>query len=223
MKNVAIIPAGGSGKRTGLDIPKQYYKVKGKEIIVYTLEAFQNSNVIDEIVIAANASYIDYLLELKNTYKLSKILNIVEGGKERQDSVFNALSSLIADKNDNIYVHDAARPLVDQRIINESFNLVNEYGSVVTAIKARDTLLKGELKVESYLSRENVFYVQTPQTFKYEILQNAFDIANNQKFIGTDESMLVKNAGYSIRILDGSILNFKITTKEDCLLLEKLV
>ena len=116
----AIIPAGGKGKRSGTETPKQYLEFHGKELIVYTLEVFQKNNLVDEIIISAEPTYFSLLEEIKKKYNLTKISNIVEGGEERQDSVYNALKSIKANDDDLIAVHDAARPLLPDRYFNQS-------------------------------------------------------------------------------------------------------
>jgi 2-C-methyl-D-erythritol 4-phosphate cytidylyltransferase len=215
MKTYAIIPAGGSGKRIGSKTPKQYIKVKGKELIVHSLEIFQRSDLIDHIVIAAQPDYFDKLQEFKQKYQLTKILNVVEGGRDRQESVKNALFSIKAEKTDIIAVHDAARPLLPPSILNKALTEAKSSHSVVVAIPARDTLVKGNNKVVDYIDRTDIFYVQTPQIFNYEIILDAFEKAVEKGFKGTDESMLVKKAGYDVNIVNGSMLNFKVTSESD--------
>jgi len=215
MKIFAIIPSGGRGTRFGSDIPKQYLRVNGKEIIAYTLEVFQNCDLIDVICVAAEKEYFGLLEKIKQKYNITKLLNIVPGGKERQDSVYNALSSIPASGEDLIAVHDAARPLLPSEILDNAISECKITGSVVTAIKARDTLIKGNKKVFDYVQREEIYYAQTPQVFRYDILKPAMDMAQQEKFTGTDESMLVKRSGSDISIVEGSSINFKITTKSD--------
>jgi len=215
MKTFAIIPAAGKGKRSGLSIPKQYFKLGSKELIVYTLEVFQKNNFIDEIVIAAHPDYFTFLEKIKKKYKLTKIKHIVKGGKERQDSVFNALKAINCNKKDLIAVHDAARPLLSQKILTNAVLTAQKKGNAVVCIKARDTLVKGSNTMEYYLDREEVFYVQTPQIFRYEDLMRALEAAYASDFFATDESMLIKNLGMKINIVEGVISNFKVTTKED--------
>ncbi len=223
MKIFAIIPAGGKGTRCGGEIPKQYLKVNGKEIIAYTLEIFQNCKSINEIIVPAQSDYFDLLNEIKNKYNISKLTQIIEGGKERQDSVFNALNSLKAKKGDLVAVHDAARPLLNPGILSESLKSAEIFDSVLVAVSGRDTLVRSQNEfIESYLDRNGVYYAQTPQIFKYEILKDSMEKAYKENFIGTDESSLVTRAGYKVKIFEGSILNFKITTKNDVDLFEKL-
>jgi 2-C-methyl-D-erythritol 4-phosphate cytidylyltransferase len=223
MKNFVIIPAGGKGVRSGFAAPKQYIKFAGKELIVYTLEVFQKNKFIDNIILAAEPKYFNLLLELKKKYHITKISSLVEGGKTRQDSVYNALKSISAKKNDLIIVHDAARPLISPDVLTNSINLAKKKGNAVVCVKVSDTLIKGSNKVDSYLNREEVLYVQTPQIFKYKDLMDAMLNAYKNNFIGTDESMLVKRMGKEIYIAEGSLLNFKVTTKSDLELFSWLV
>ena len=223
MRTFALIPAGGKGLRVGKNVPKQYLKFYGKELIAYTLDVFQKSALVDEIVIAAEPAYFKKLYALKEKYKLNKITKIISGGEERQDSVFIALSSLPAKKNDIVIVHDAARPMLTQNILADSINIAKKKGNAIVCIKAKDTLINKSDKDTGYLDRENVYYVQTPQTAKFSHLMNAFLKAKEENFKATDESMLLKNAGYEINIVEGSILNFKVTTSDDAEIFKRLV
>ena len=223
MKICAIIPSGGIGSRFNSPIPKQYIKVLGKELIVYTLQTFQNCEEIDEIIIPAHESYFDLLNLIKKENNFSKISKIVHGGKERQDSVYNGVIAGDFEANDLIAVHDAARPLLSKTLLEKAINLARNFDSVVVGIKARDTLFNAEDIVSNYIDRSKIYYAQTPQIFRYRILKKAFDLAIEKGFSGTDESMLVKNAGFDIKVVDGEFENFKITSKSDLETFEKLV
>lgn len=223
MKTIAIIPSGGTGSRTGLNVPKQYYKVNNKEIIAYTLQVFQNSPFIDEIIVAAKSDFFDVLSNIKDKHKITKLVKIVEGGKERQNSVFNALSAIPPSDNCLVAVHDAARPLLPLDILNSAVNTAKETGNAVVAIKAKDTLIKQNINSVDYLDRNSIYYVQTPQIFSYNILFEAFKSAELENFIGTDESMLVSKIGYKINFVEGSLLNFKITNQNDIDLFKQIV
>ena len=222
MRVFAIIPASGKGKRSSTDVPKQYLKFSGKELIAYTLEVFQNNNLIDEITISAEPEYFSLLNEIKKKFNLTKISHIVEGGEERQDSVYNALEAIKADDNDLIAVHDAARPLLPENILTKAIDTAKEKGNALVCLKARDTLLKGDQVVREYVDRSEMYYVQTPQIFKYKDLMNAMKKAYEKNFIGTDESMLIKELGIDINIVEGSMLNFKVTTATDIEMFKKL-
>ncbi|MBK7104075.1 MAG: 2-C-methyl-D-erythritol 4-phosphate cytidylyltransferase [Ignavibacteriae bacterium] len=223
MSNVAIIPSAGSGSRFNSPIPKQYVKVLGKEIIVYTLEIFQNCDNIDEIIIPADKNYFNLLFELKEKYNFTKVTKIIEGGKERQDSVYNGLISKKFNDDDLILVHDAARPLLSTKLLLTSLNEAQKFDSIVVAIKARDTLISGNEFVKNYKDRSKIYYAQTPQIFRYKIILDAFEIARKNNFTATDESMLVKNAGFDVKIVNGEFTNFKITENSDLDIVKKLI
>ena len=223
MKTYAIIPAGGKGIRSGLSAPKQYLKFNKKELIVYTLEIFQKNKFVNNIIISAEPAYFSLLQNLKKKYSLSKVKQIVEGGTERQDSVFNALKSIDAGKNDLVIVHDAARPLLSPRILTGAIEYAKKKGNAVVCVKAKDTLVKGGSKVEAYLNRDEVYYVQTPQIFMFQELMKAMEKAYSENFYGTDESMLVQRTGKPVHIFEGSIINFKVTTKTDIDLVKTLL
>lgn len=223
MKIIAIIPAGGKGNRSGYSVPKQFLKFNGKELIVYTLQIFQKNDLIDEIIIPAEPAYFDLLKKIKKDYQLTKLTKIVEGGEERQDSVYNALKELDADDDDLIVVHDAARALLPTEVLSNAITTAKQKGNAVVCLKARDTLIKGKNTVSEYVSRDDVYYVQTPQIFKARDLKSAMQNAYKNNFIGTDESMLVKQLGIEVNIIEGSVLNFKITTIEDIEMFERLV
>ena len=223
MKTIAIIPAGGKGKRSGSAVPKQYLKFNGKELITYTLQVFQNSDWIDEIVVSAEPSYFDLLEKIKAEYGIAKLIKIVEGGAERQDSVFNAIKELDAEDDDLIIVHDAVRGLLPSEVLTNAVLTAKQKGNAVVCLRARDTLIKGEKTISEYINRDEIYYVQTPQIFKAKDLKLAMQNAYEKNFTGTDESILIKELGIDVNIVDGSVLNFKITTDEDIKMFEKLV
>jgi D-ribitol-5-phosphate cytidylyltransferase len=228
MKTIAIIPAGGKGLRTGITkkgnaVPKQYLKIQGKELIVYTLHTFQNNRNINRIIVAAEPEYFELLVKLVRKYKLTKLKLIVEGGATRQDSVYNAILSSQAAPDDLIVVHDAARALLSEEVLTKAIITAKKKGNALVCIKAKDTLINGDSSVKEYLNRDEVYYVQTPQIFKYKDLLKAMNKSNQENFIGTDESMLVKRTGRKVNIVEGSVFNFKVTTKEDIDLFKKLI
>jgi 2-C-methyl-D-erythritol 4-phosphate cytidylyltransferase len=222
MKTFVIIPAGGKGKRGGTATPKQYLRFHGKELIVYTLEVFQRNNLVDKIIISAEQPYHILLNKIAKDYNLTKISQLVEGGEERQDSVYNALKAIKADDGDLVAVHDAARPMLSDSILTKAIHTAKEKGNALVCLKARDTLLKGDHIVKEYVDRSEIYYVQTPQIFRYKDLKKAMKKAYEKNFIGTDESMLVKELGIDINIVEGSMLNFKVTTMTDIEMFEKL-
>jgi 2-C-methyl-D-erythritol 4-phosphate cytidylyltransferase len=222
MRILAIIPAGGKGTRSGFNLPKQYLKINGKELLVYTLEVFQNNRSVDEIIISADPFYFKLLNKIKKKYSISKLAMWIEAGKERQNSVYNGLVSLSASPGDLIIVHDAVRPLLPARVLANAIKIAKEKGNALVCLKAKDTLIRGKELVETYIDRDGVSCVQTPQIFEYSILKKAMDKAIKDKLLGTDESMLVRRLNQKINIVEGSIFNFKVTSKEDIKFLLKL-
>jgi 2-C-methyl-D-erythritol 4-phosphate cytidylyltransferase len=220
MKKIAIIPSGGRGSRAKTSVPKQYLKFNGKELIAYTVSVFQNSPSIDEIIVSAEEEYFDLLNKIKQNFKFDKLKNLVGGGENRQESVYNALKTIDAEEDDIIAVHDAVRPLLPQDVLETAVSEAESCGSVVVAINAKDTLIKGGKFALDYIDREQVYYAQTPQIFSYKILLKSFQNAIKEGFVGTDESMIVKRSGYDVKIVDGSSINFKITTETDIQLFE---
>lgn len=222
MRVVAIIPAAGSGSRIGGEIPKQFLKFNGKELIAYTLDVFQRSEMIDEIIIATSGTGFEYIEDIRERYGYTKISSVVQGGKERQDSVFAALNAAKLSFNDLAAVHDAARALIPLEVLNNAIAKAKEAGSALVCVKARDTIGLIEDNGIEYIDRNKVILVQTPQIFKYGELLKAFNMAYEEGFYGTDESSLMRRAGYPVEISDGSSSNFKITTTEDIKLFEKI-
>lgn len=223
MKCIAIIPSGGVGSRFNSPIPKQYVEVLGRELIAYTIDVFQRSPLVDEIIIPADESYFMLLNQIKGKYNFSKISRIVRGGIERQDSVYNGLTAKQFEENDLIIVHDAARPLLSDELLENAIESAKKHNSIVVAIKARDTLIKADDIVNGYVDRKNIYYAQTPQIFRYNILMDSFKLAIAENFVGTDESMLVKRAKNNVKIVEGEFYNFKITTNTDLKLFKKYI
>jgi|YNPMSStandDraft_1061717.scaffolds.fasta_scaffold00541_12 2-C-methyl-D-erythritol 4-phosphate cytidylyltransferase len=215
MKTIAIIPAAGSGKRFFSETPKQFLKINGIEILVHTILKFQRAKNIDKIFVAVSKEYFNKVENLVRKYRLNKVIKIVEGGKERQDSVYSALKSINAEPNDLICVHDAVRPLISSKEIDELIEFAKRKKAVISAKKAIDTVKIGYNFVEGTLDREKIWLVETPQIFTYKILSEAFNKAYEDKFFGTDESSLVERLGVKVHIYQVKGENRKITLKED--------
>jgi 2-C-methyl-D-erythritol 4-phosphate cytidylyltransferase len=223
MEFTAIIPAGGKGQRSGLTVPKQFHKIGGKELISYTIEIFQKNRNIKNILVSAPEEYFPLLEHCKRKYGFTKVRSIVKGGKERQDSVYNALLGWKFSTDDYVVVHDAARPLLAGNTLNKVLQHAKYHGNAVLAMPARDTLAEANGFIMSYSERNRMYYIQTPQVFRYTDLINAFEKAYADNFYGTDESMLVHRTGIKVNLVEGSYLNFKITTPEDILLFKKII
>lgn len=223
-KYVAIVLSGGSGKRMNSQVHKQYLLIKEKPVIYYALKAFQESNV-DEIVLVVGSGEIDFARdEIVQKYGLSKVTKIVEGGKERYHSVYEGLKA--AEDADYVLIHDGARPFVNQDIILRSMEAVKEYGACVAGMPVKDTI---KIADESGYAaetpeRSKVWMVQTPQTFSYELIRDAYcRMLQNENTSITDDAMVVETmTDTRVKLVEGDYRNIKITTPEDLLIAEAL-
>jgi len=224
--NIALIVAGGSGKRMGLDIPKQFVVVNNKPIISYSLKAFEDVKEIDSIFVVCHKDYINDLKQIIALNHIYKIKGIVEGGETRQESVLNGLNAIKNSgyqDNDIVLIHDAARPLVNKLIILDNIKACLKYKACETAIKVADTIIKSEKgdNLNEVMNRDVLYQVQTPQTFELGLIYSAHKKAPTTS--ATDDAQIVKKLGHEVAIVNGSKLNFKITTIEDLDLFKSLL
>lgn len=214
--NGVVIVAAGSGSRMKRDINKQFIKLDGKEIIAYTIEKFYKSEDIDDIVIVIKENEEKYFIEnIINKYGFDNI-KLAYGGKERQDSVYNGIKKL----NHNceiVLIHDGARPFVNEDIIKNSIEEAKENNAVVVGVPVKDTIkvVDSDGNIVDTPNRSLLWSVQTPQSFKYEIITKAYEYAYSNDYYGTDDAMLVEHIGYNVKMIEGSYDNIKITTEED--------
>jgi len=216
MKNItAIIAAGGSGKRIGENIPKQFLLLKGREIIRWPIETFIKSGFFHEIIIPAPEEYIEYIEKIIYDYKDDIIIKVVKGGKTRAESVKNAFD--ISDhKTEWILIHDAARPFVSIHDLKALFLFLSDKEAVIFAKKATETVkFTEENKIKKTIDRNNIYLAQTPQIFKKSILMDAYKKISNNFINFTDEASLIEKTGLNIYIFDGKSYNIKITLPED--------
>lgn len=221
----AIIVAGGSGSRMGTSTKKQYLKIKDKEILVYTVECFQNMPEIQEIVVVTGKEDITYVEKLlKDTYKLNKVSYIVAGGKERQDSVYNGIQA-VDEKSDYLVIHDGARPLITKEVVRVGLDMAYAHRASIIAVPVKDTikLVSKDGKVEATPDRSSLWSVQTPQIFEKELIIHAHEYAKEHGLSVTDDSMLVEAIGVPVYIVEGEYTNIKITTPEDLIIAEKML
>lgn len=224
--NIAIVLASGKGTRMGLDEPKQFININGKPLYIYTLENISSSSMIDCICLVANEEYFSKIQKDITSYSLSKVLYLVKGGITRQESVFNALK-MLKQKNisfdDIVLIHDAARVLVNQEIINMNIDACLKYGAVDTIIPCSDTVIQSldKKRINSIPLRSELFNSQTPQTFKFGLIYNAHLSSLGKN--ATDDCRLVLESGHDVFLIEGSKLNFKVTTIEDLKILQALL
>ena len=220
MSVCAVVPAGGTGIRMGGTVPKQFLELNGKPILYYTLKTLQDCGIISELILVVPEKEYDNAC----TDWLGKpeiVTKVVVGGKKRQDSVYNGFCEL-SQKTEIVLVHDGVRPFLSHQMIQKSVDAAREYGAAITAIPVNDTIKKVDDSglVSKTVDREGLWRVQTPQVFRYELLEEAFKKANSEKFYGTDEGTLIEHLGKPVKVVEGSEQNIKITRPEDLRLSE---
>ena len=220
MSVCAVVPAGGTGTRMGGTVPKQFLELDGKPILYYTLKTLQDCGIISELILVVPEKEYDNAC----TDWLGKpeiVTKVVVGGEKRQDSVYNGFCEL-SPQTEIVLVHDGVRPFLSHQMIQESVDAAREYGAAITAIPVNDTIKKVDDSglVSKTVDREGLWRVQTPQVFRYELLEEAFKKANSEKFYGTDEGTLIEHLGKPVKIVEGSEQNIKITRPEDLRLSE---
>lgn len=220
MKNIALLIAGGSGQRMHQDIPKQFINVLDKPVIVYTLEAFQKHSAIDAIVVVCIDGWYEILKAYAKQFNISKLIEIVPGGKNGQESIYNGLMKIkdLFDKSDNILIHDAIRPMISEDIISGNIVTCNEFGSAITAIPCTEAILKTNDKIiaNGPYDRDKLMRTQTPQTFKLEKLLWAHEEAKKKKISNSVATCtLMAELGEDMHFTMGSEKNIKLTTPDD--------
>ena len=223
--NVAVILAGGVGKRLGLSTPKQFFKVAGKMVVEHTIDTFEHNSKIDEIAIVSNAFYISEFetLILKNGWK--KVKKILKGGKERYDSSLSAIYAYEGQKDVRLIFHDAVRPLVSQRIIDDVVEALDKYDAINVALPSADTIIEvdGDF-ISNIPDRSRLRRGQTPQAFRLETIRAAYDIAlQDPEFKVTDDCGVVMKylPTTPIFVVEGEGSNMKLTYKEDTYMMDK--
>lgn len=219
-KITAVVLAGGSGSRMGSPLKKQYMELDGKPLLFYALHAFQKS-FVDEIVLVTNEERY-CKKEITEKYGFNKVRKIVPGGKERFDSVYAGL--LAADDCDYVMIHDGARPFLTQEMIKVSIEAVKKYNACAAGMPVKDTmkLADGDDFAEKTLERKKVWQIQTPQTFSYPLILQAYQKVLRERPDGiTDDAMTIEYGHYAkVKLVSGSYENIKITTPEDMAIAE---
>ncbi|MFQ3549626.1 MAG: 2-C-methyl-D-erythritol 4-phosphate cytidylyltransferase [Armatimonadota bacterium] len=213
MKTTAIIMAAGRGERLGLNINKVFFEIYGKSILERSIQAFEDCREINQIIVVTAQDDIQKAESIVANSGFKKITKICCGGETRQQSVTNGLKYV---EGEITAVHDAARPFVSSEIIINTINTAKEYGSAIAGVPVIDTIKKANDNVIcETVDRSYLYSIQTPQTFKTDILKSAYNLAEKDGFIGTDDAGLVERLGQKVRIVMGSYKNIKITTPSD--------
>ena len=190
---------------------------RGKPVLAYSVETISKSDLIGEIIIVVPEDWARAVkTDIVDRFSIPKVTKIIPGGPERQDSVLNGFNSL-SGTPDIVAVHDGARPLVSLELLEEVIRQASACGAALAALPSNDTIKKSspDMYVDSTVPRESLWFAQTPQAFRYEVLKNALSKAADDRFTGTDESLLVERTGVRVKIVKGSPYNIKITTPED--------
>ncbi|CAD6150826.1 pyrophosphorylase [Escherichia coli] len=229
MKNIAVILSGGMGARFGGTLPKQFTKLAGKAVIEYTVEAFEKSLNIDEIIIVSHPSYVDLIWKFVKKNQWKKVTKVFNGGKERFDSTYSALQGLEGeDNNSNILLHDAVRPLINESIINNCIDALRNFEAVDVVIPSSDTLVEvyDDGCISNIPNRAVMRRGQTPQAFKLGTLKQAYQRAiNAQRFSFTCDCGVVRSMVPGVRVATvvGAESNMKVTHPIDLFIAEKLL
>ena len=226
MKCTAIVLAAGQGKRMNSSVQKQFLMLKGKPLLYYSLDCFQKSKEIEDIILVTGKECIDFCKqEIIEMYGFTKVSKVVAGGKERYDSVYAGLCA--CEDSDYVFIHDGARPFVTEEIIRRVKAAVLEFQACIAGMPSKDTvkIADSNQMVKETPNRSTVWNIQTPQAFSYALIKEAHEIARtkNMETI-TDDAMVVetyKNA--PVRLVEGAYENIKITTPEDILIAEKFL
>jgi 2-C-methyl-D-erythritol 4-phosphate cytidylyltransferase len=219
-KNYAIIVAGGSGTRMNSVLPKQFLLLNGTPVLIHTLTAFHNSRSNPQLILVLHSDYHAYWHELCKKNNFSIPHQLVKGGESRFHSVKNGLNS-ISDEEAIIAIHDAVRPLTSSSIIDHSYSFAQKHGNAIVAVKSRDSIRQMQGIHSVNLLRDDIYLIQTPQTFQSAQVKKAYAQAYNTKF--TDDASVVESAGMQINLVDGSYENIKITFPEDIAIAEAIL
>lgn len=224
MKNkkvTAIVLAAGNSTRYGQNRNKNFDKVKGKEILLYSLEAFDKNDLVDDIIVVNKKGEEAIIDNILKKVEFRKPVKTVVGGSNRQESVYNALKST---ESDVVIIHDGARPMIKQRFITDSINEMNNFKGTTIAVKSKDTIKISDDDgiVKSTTIRKNTWLIQTPQCFDRNTLVLAHEKYKNDE-ANTDDCMLLEKENINVKLIEGEYSNIKVTTFDDLHLAESYI
>lgn len=221
---VAVVLAAGNGKRMGGPVAKQFLEVNGKPLIFYALDTMETSKVIDQVVLVVPEESIEYVKKgILEKYSLNKVVRVVAGGKERYDSVRNALRFI--EKDTYIFIHDGARALVSEEILKRGLEQVEVCGACVAAVPVKDTIKRVDqdgFAVETP-ERSTLWTVQTPQVFAGEIIKEAYEALPQTANVTDDAGVVEWYGNAKVKMYLGEYTNLKVTTPEDMILMKSFL
>ena len=208
----AIIVAAGSGTRMKIPTRKQLVEINDMPVIAHTLTAFENADIIDEIIIVTKEEDILIMWDIAREFKISKVTEIVKGGATRTESVKNGLN---ASKGEIVAIHDGVRPCIKSDYIEKTVKKAIETGAAALGCPVTDTLKKVDENgiIRDTVSRENLWAIQTPQVFEKKLLVRAYDEGNTEN--ATDDCMLLESIGVKVCMVEGDRSNIKVTVQDD--------
>lgn len=219
VSNIALILAGGIGSRVGETIPKQFVEINGKPLIIYTLEKFDNNSNIDYICIVCHSEWINKLWDSIDKYKIKKVKSIIAGGNTGLSSAYKGIIEINKFGNGDslVLIHDAVRPFIDEECINANIKIASQKGLAMCAVSLVETLAYSEDSVfsDKVIPRDNLYRIQTPQTFKLSILNNLYSNIDVEKSNEPSTFSLYMKQGLPIYLSPGNEKNIKITYPED--------
>ncbi len=225
MKGVsAIIASAGYGRRMGLRDRKQYIHIGGRPVLAHTISVFEGHRGIESILLVVPEDDIGFCKrEIVDRYSFKKVKDIVPGGKERQDSIRNGLNAISG--SGIVVIHDGVRPFVTDGMVEGVLQAALEYGAAVIGVPVRETTkhVSEDGWIIETVDRENLWLIQTPQAFDIDWIRDAHDMALKRGLFATDDSGLVEWMGKRVKVVEGSVLNIKITTRDDLKLAEALL
>ncbi|WP_040203201.1 2-C-methyl-D-erythritol 4-phosphate cytidylyltransferase [Neobacillus jeddahensis] len=217
-----ILPAAGRGKRMRAGKNKLLLELNGMPVLIHTLRVFEEDEACDGIILATHPQDDEEFKALLKKYRVTKVINLVPGGEERQHSIFNALKTVKT--NGIILVHDAARPFIRKGHIHRLTEKAEETGAAIIGVPAKDTMKKVQNGgVVETVERSSLWAVQTPQAFRVSLLKEAYERAEREEFLGTDDASLVERLDHPIAVVEGDYDNIKLTTPEDLYFAEAIM
>lgn len=219
-----IIPAAGAGARMGTEIPKPYLDLKGKTVLERTLSCFVGLENLKQVIVSTSDSFRDQTSEILENLFGNVDTVLVEGGKRRQDSIYNALLQ-VDESVEIVAVHDAVRPFIKQDIIKSCLEMADKYGGAIVGVPVKDTIKQVNATgiIEKTPDRSQMWQAQTPQIFRKDVFVDAFRYAIKQNTAVTDDASLLEACGRDVRIVEGERDNFKLTYPIDYKIAEMLV
>lgn len=224
-KICAILAAAGKGERLGQGMPKPFIMLQNHPLIYYPLKVLSESELIDYILVVVAKDNIAYCQrEVIEKYNLTKVNKVIEGGAQRQDSVYNGLKEVLPE-TDLVVIHDGARPFLTHQLIEETIREAQNIGAAIVGVTPTDTIksINGGVWIEETWDRDSMVMIQTPQVFKYTLLKDAYEKAYEDNFLATDDALLIRRLGGRVKLVKGDDENIKITFPHDLLVAEAIL